>query len=136
MNEIVILLCSLVAGGCGYLVVTFWMSPILRYLEIRHDVTSDLIFFANVITADNLCDEFKERYNTRKKQNRKHAAEMAACFYRLPCWYKWWIERRGEKPIIASRNLIGLSNCNTHDSAEIHIQELKRSLKIDPELDI
>ena len=136
MKEVVILLCSLVAGGCGYLVVTFWMSPILRYLQIRHDVTSDLIFFANVISADNVCDELKERHITRREQNRKHAAEMAACYYRLPKWYKRLLERREEKPLIASRNLIGLSNCNTHESADPHIQWLKKSLRIDPELDI
>ena len=136
MKEIVILLCSLVAGGCGYLAVTFWMNPILRYLQIRHEVTSDLIFFANVITDDNLCDEFKQRHRTRQQQNRKHAAEMAASYYRLPCWYKWWLERREEKPLIASRNLIGLSYCNTHESADTHVQWLKKSLKIDPKLDV
>lgn len=136
MKETVILLCSLIAGGCGYLVVTFWMNPILRYLQLRHEVTSDLIFFANVITTDDLCDELKERHNTRRRQNRKHAAEMAACYYRLPHWYKWLLERREEKPLIASSSLIGLSNCNTHDSAKIHIQWLEKSLKIDPKHDV
>jgi hypothetical protein len=136
MKEVIILLLSLIAGGCGYLVVTFWMSPILRYLQIRHEVTSDLIFYANVISADNVCDELKQRHEARQESNRKHAAEMAACYYRLPKWYKWLLKWRDENPLVASRHLIGLSNCSTHESADPHIQWLKKSLRIDPQLDV
>jgi hypothetical protein len=130
MNEIIFLLLSLIAGGCGYLIITFWMSPILRYLQIRHEVTSDLIFYADVISADNVCDELKKRHEARQESNRKHAAEMAACYYRLPKWYKWLLKRRDENPLVASRELIGLSNCSTEESAYSHIQRLKKALRI------
>ncbi len=136
MKEVIILLCSLVAGGFGYLIVTFWLSPILRYLQIRHEVTSDLIFYANVISAENVCDELKQRHEERRVSNRKHAAEMAACYYRLPSWYRWLLKRREEDPIKASKNLIGLSNSSTCDQADTHLKWLKKSLCIAEELDI
>ncbi len=136
MKEVIILLCSLVAGGCGYLIVTFWMSPILRYLQIRHEVTSDLIFYANVIGSENLCDEPKQRNEERKVSNRKHASEIAACYYRLPKWYRWLLRRREEDPIKASRNLIGLSNSNTADQAAPHLGWLKKSLCIIKDVDV
>jgi hypothetical protein len=137
MKETLILLCSLVAGGCGYLVVTFWMNPILRYLQIRHEVTSDLIFFANIIILDELGDDdLKKRHSTRQEHNRKHAAEMVACYYRLPHWYKRLLELRQEMPCNASSNLIGLSNCKNRETAETHIKCLKENLKLDPKLDV
>ena len=136
MKEVALLICSLIAGAGGYLVSKFWMDSILRYLNIRHEVTSDLVFYANVLSKDNLCDEYKERHRTRREHNRRHAAEMAACYYRLPCWYKYWIEHRGHKPLIASRHLIGLSNSSNEDQADIHIQWLRKSLGLSTEEDV
>ena len=135
MKEVIILLFSLIAGGFGYLIVSFWINPILRYIQIRHDVTSDLIFYANVISPDNLDAKLKERYEERIDSNRRHAAEIAACYYRLPKLYQAWLKKKGEDPLVASKNLIGLSNCNL-DTADHHIQWLKKSLRLDRKLDI
>ena len=38
--DIVILLLSLIAGGCGYLVITFCIEPILRYRQ--HTIENEL----------------------------------------------------------------------------------------------
>jgi hypothetical protein len=111
------------------------MDPILRYLQIRHEVTSDLIFFANVISGENVSEALKGRYQERKKSNRKHAAEIVACSYRLPSWYRWLLKRRREDPFMASKNLIGLSNSSTDIQAEKHLESLKKSLCIARELD-
>ena len=136
MKEVLLLVFSIIAGAGGYLISKFWMDSILRYLDVRHEVTSDLVFYANVISKYDVCDEYKERYRTRQEHNRRHAAEMAACYYRLPWWYKHWIEHRGQKPLTASRNLIGLSNSNTEDQTDIHIQRLRKSLGLNPIDDI
>lgn len=136
MKEVAILLLSLAAGGCGYLVVTFWMAPILRYLQIRHDVTADLIFFANVIDPSFVNDRLKERHEVGAETYRRHAAEMAASYYRLPSWYRRILKRRGECPLTASKNLIRLSNCSKPQDADPHIQWLKKSLRLASELDL
>jgi hypothetical protein len=61
---------------------------------------------------------------------------MTASFYRLPAWYKKLLQLRGEDPLVASKNLIVLSNSSNSESAEPHISRLKKSLRIAPELDI
>jgi hypothetical protein len=136
MKEVGTLMLSLVAGGCGYLVVTFWMSPILRYLQIRHDVTSDLIFFENVMNLSFTNDRLKERHEVGSEKFRRHAAEIAACYYRLPRWYRAILNRRGEDPLKASKNLIGLSNSSKPGQADPHIQWLKKSLCLAEEIDL
>jgi len=136
MREIAILILGLAAGGCGYLIVTFWMAPILRYLQIRHDVTAGLIFFANVIDPSFVNERLKERHEVGAETYRRHAAEMAASYYRLPCWYRHVLKRRGEDPLTASKNLIGLSNCSKPQDADPHIQWLKKNLGLAPELDL
>ncbi len=136
MKETLILLLSIVAGGCGYLIVTFWSNPILRYLQIRHDVTSDLIFYANVVSGANINEELLKRHDARRVSNRKHAAEMTASYYRLPRWYRYILKKRNENPIEASKNLIGLSNSITNDQATPHLMRIKISLCLAAELDI
>lgn len=136
MKEVAILLLSLVTGGCGYLIVTFWMAPILRYLQIRHEVTSDLIFYANVIDLSILDDRLKERHEVGVEAYRRHAAEIAASYYRLPRWYRLLLKRRGEEPVTASKNLIGLSNCAKSADAYPHIRSVMKNLRIAPEIDL
>lgn len=129
MQEITLLIFSLIAGGSGYLIVTFWMNPILRYLQIRHEVTSDLIFYANVMDESSplLGDELKQRAKERRVLNRKHASEIAACYYRLPWWYKkYFLKRRNEDPLQASKHLIGFSN----SSDDKHVPALKKVLNL------
>jgi len=130
MKESALLIFSLCAGVLGYLIVTFWMNPILRYLQIRHEVTSDLIFYANVMHESLLGDELKERANKRRVSNRKNASEIAACYYRLPRWYKKvFLKRRNEDPLQASRNLIGLSN-SSNETYDKHVTALKKALNL------
>jgi len=131
MKEVALLIFSLLAGGAGYLIVTFWMDPVLRYLQIRHEVTSDLLFYSNVMHEDSLGDELKQRAKDRRVANRKHASEMSACYYRLPWWYKkFFLNRRNEDPLRASRSLIGLSN-SSNQTYDKHIEVLKKALNLE-----
>jgi len=131
--DIVSPLLCLIAGGCGYLAVTFWMQPILRYIQIRFEVTSDVVFYANVINPRLVNDRLKERHEAGSEAHRRHAAEIVACFYRLPRWYRFILRRRGEDPLTASRNLVGLSNCSNAREAEPYVRFLKESLRIPQE---
>ena len=135
MEKIALLLFSLIAGGSGYLIATFWMNPIMRYLQIRHEVTSDLIFYANVMHECLLGDRLQERADERRVSNRKHASEIAACYYRLPWWYKkYFLEKRHEDPLMASKNLIGLSN-SSNETYTGHVSALKSALNLN-DLDV
>lgn len=129
-SDLLILVLGILAGGVSFLIVQLWMNPLLRYLDIKHQVTSDLVFYVNVINADGLNVEMQQRHRARKEQNRKHAAEIRASYYRLPWWYKRYLEYRNENPVQASKALVGLSNTNEYDLGNRYTESLRKSLRI------
>jgi hypothetical protein len=130
MCEFLFPIIGLFAGGVGYLIVNFWMTPLLKYLEIKHQVTSDLVFYANVINANGMNERMEKLLLERRESNRKHAAEIRASFFRLPKWYRYILCSRNEDPVAASKNLICLSNTHEEDQATKVINTLKKNLNI------
>jgi hypothetical protein len=134
MEGFSIFILGLIAGGLGYLLVTFWFSPIIRYRNVKHEILSDLIFFANVINAGGLSARLKDRLDRRIEANRRHSAELTACFFELPLWYKKWMERKNENPQEASQELMGLSNTYDFNSADNRIVRIKKSLRFETKI--
>jgi len=127
---------GIMAGGISYHVISFWMNPLLRYLDIKHQVTSDLVFYANVIDASGLNEVMQERRRERQDQNRKHAAEKRASYYRLPRWYRFYLRKfTTEDPVCASRMLIGLSNSGEVVDGEKFMPKLSKCLRIPDSID-
>ena len=98
MCEFWIALIGVAAGATGFLMATFWFQPILRYRDLKAQILSDLIFYANVIKADDLNEEMKKRGWARVETNRRHSADLAASFHYLPRLYLRILRKRGEMP--------------------------------------
>lgn len=130
MREFLVALIGIVAGGFGYLIVTFWIRPIVRYLDVKHQVLSDLIFYASAINADGMNENIKTRVLYRIEANKRHSADLTACHVDLPFWYKWCLEQRKESPEAAATHLMGLSNTSDHDAAGKRIDKIKEHLRI------
>lgn len=130
MNEYYIFLMSLVAGGIGYLFVTFHMRPSLRYIDLKHQICSDLIFYANAIDDTGMNDDVKEKVLKRIEANRRHSSELTACYIDLPFWHKCYIKCRKHCPEKASKNLMGLSNTREDMAAAGRIDIIKSCLGI------
>jgi hypothetical protein len=60
MEQFWITLLSIVAGAGGYLIATFWVRPILRYKDLKYQIASDLVFFANAIELQKLDGSLRE----------------------------------------------------------------------------
>lgn len=131
MKEFFMFLLGLIAGGLGYLIVTFHFTPIIRYLNTKHDILSDLIFFANATNAEGLNEKMKERLERRIESNRRHSSELTACYFDLPFWYKKWLEYKNENPQDASTNLMGLSNTFDFDVVDKRVEKIKKLLRFD-----
>lgn len=116
-EKLLAVLIGIAFGAIGYWVTTFWMKPILSYRELRIKVFADFIFYAQVVNATGLNDKMKQLYEDRILSNRRHSADLAACITELPCWYLWWLHRRGQNPEIAAGHLIGYSNTDEYDQA-------------------
>lgn len=130
LDKLIVVLISILSGAGGYLITTFWFQPILRYREIKHNVFSDLIFYANAINSDGMNEVMKDRMEKRIEANRRHSAALYACYKDLPIWYRKWLERSGEDPVSAASDLLGLSNTFEFDSAEKRLEKIKKNLKI------
>lgn len=130
MDQFWITLLSIAAGAAGYLMTTFWVRPILRYRDIKYEVASDLVFFANAIELQRGDGSLREDTLARMDANRRHAADLAAINCELPAWYRYWLERRKEDSKLASSELIGLSNASNRDEAKERIKNVKVHLRI------
>ena len=130
MNHFWSTLLSIMAGAMGYLIATFWVRPILRYRDIKSQVASDLVFFANAIELQKLDGSCREDTLQRKDANRRCAADLKAIYFELPGWYRLLLKWRSENPGEASSELIGLSNSSSRDEAKDCIQKVKGYLRL------
>jgi hypothetical protein len=130
MEQIWITLLSIVAGAGGYLIATFWVRPILRYKDLKYEIASDLVFFANAIELQKLDGSLREDTLTRKDANRRRASDLAAIYDYLPAGYRRWLQKHKEDPKRASSELIGLSNELDVKEAKRRIQSIKACLRI------
>jgi len=127
-DEMQSLLIGLAAGATGYLIVTFWLQPILRYREIRERVHSDLIYYADATNADGLNDEMKERMWARVSANRRHSSDLRAIFGSLPWFYRKYLAIRGYNPEEVAKDLMGLSNTFKHEDVDTRVKRIRAGL--------
>ena len=129
-DKLISVLVGVVAGAVGYWVTTFWMKPILRYRELRTQVLSDLIYFAQVINAEGLNERMQKLYEERIEANRRSSADLTACLLELPRWYKAVLRCRGCNPAGAAQDLMGFSNTTDYDAAAKRVERIKAALCI------
>jgi len=134
-DKLFAVLVGTVAGAVGYWISTFWMKPILQYLELRTKVFSDFIFYAQVVNAEGLNERMKELYEERITSNRRNSADLAACLLGLPSWYKLWLRCKGQSPEKAVAHLIGYSNTTDYEAAEKRVRAIKKALGIKSDLE-
>ena len=128
MEAFLITLLSVGAGALGYLVVTFWVQPILRYRELKYRVTADLVFFANAMELQKQDGTLREDTLERKDSNRRCASELKAIYSDLPLSYRLLLKTRKESPVEASKDLIGLSNSSSWEDGLEYERGLRKNL--------
>jgi hypothetical protein len=130
MREFLVVVISIASGGLGYLFATFWIRPILRYLNVKHQVLSDLIFYASAINADGMNENIRTRMLNRIEANKRCSADLTACYIDLPFWYIWFLKKHKESPEAVATQLMGLSNTSDYESAHKQIDKIKEHLRI------
>lgn len=131
MEQFLITLLSIAAGAVGYLIVTFWVQPILRYRDIRYRVIADLVFFANALELLKTDGSFRKDTEQRQENNRRCASDFEAIVCYLPSGYRWWLKWRDENPMKASKGLFGLATSNDSENAKHYIAEIRKHLKLE-----
>jgi hypothetical protein len=122
---------SFVSGSLGYLILQFWIRPILGYKKIKNKVELTIKYYYKSKNNKNIGEKIKSQMKERSKTNRQNSVELSASYNEnLPNWYKMLLDSRGESPIDASKHLMILSNTSNYDHAEKHIEGIKNYLKI------
>lgn len=113
-------LISFVVGAIAYIIIQFWIRPILQFKKVKKKVISVLHTFDRTTTLKN------QGPNTdRSKLLRQYSMELSDCYnIDLPYWYKLLLDSRKESPVEASRHLMSLANITHHQDAKKHIDKI------------
>ena len=131
MNPIILLVAGLsfFVGMFGYVLIYFWLRPVIGYRKVKHRLVKDL----NAITypEEGQPQVPEQDLKTRKAVLKKHASAVTAVYEeRLPDWYKLTLTRRGESPMDAAKHLMALANIQNPQHAAKRIAQIKASLQI------
>ncbi len=127
----VVAIISFISGALGYIIIQFWIRPILGYKKIKNKVALNIKYYNNSKNNKDIGEKIKSQMKEWSKANRQNSVELSESYNgNLPVWYKILLKSRGESPIDASKHLMTLSNTRNYDHAEKHIEEIKNYLKI------
>ncbi len=127
----VVAIISFISGSFGYIILQFWLRPILGYKKIKNKVALAIKYYYKSKNDKDIGEKIKSQMKEWSKANRQNSVELSASYNEnLPNWYKMLLDSRGESPIDASKHLMILSNTSNYDHAEKHIEGIKNYLKI------
>jgi len=122
---------SFISGALGYIIVQFWIRPILGYRKTKNKIALTIKYYYKSKDNENIGEKIKLQMKDWVKANRKNSVELSSSYNEnLPNWYKIILDSRGESPIDASNHLMILSNTRNYDHMEKHMKEIKNYLKI------
>jgi hypothetical protein len=122
---------SFVSGALGYIILKFWVRPILGYQKIKNKVVLTTKYYYEFKNNEAIGEKTELQMKDWVKANRQNSVELSESYNEnLPNWYKMLLDSRGESPIDASNHLMILSNTRNYDHMEKHIKEIKNYLKI------
>ena len=127
----VVVIISFFSGALGYMIVQFWIRPILGYHKIKHKIGLTIKYYNKSKDNEDIGEKIKLQMKEWTKANRQNSVELSASYNEnLPNWYKMLLNSRGESPIDASKHLMILSNTRNYGHMEKHIEKIKNYLKI------
>ena len=128
----IVAIISFFFGIFGYVITQFWLRPILRYRQLKRQVASDLAGYAMAETIEGGDKKRGQQTRDRLAAIRQHSDELSSSYsYDLPPWYRLVLQRRGESPVEASKQLMKLSNTRNPEHAEGHVGKIRACLKIE-----
>jgi len=122
---------SFVSGFLGYIIIQFWIRPILGYKRIKNKVALSIKYYNKSKNNEDVGKKLNLQKKDWGKANKQNSVELSESYNgNLPDWYKILLKSRGESPVDASKHLMILSNISNYDHAEKHIEEIKNYLGI------
>ena len=122
---------SFVAGLLGYIIVRFWIKPIVRYTstkrKLNHELTRSLAQMSE--TAGSEKKKVKNRSKPALRDTRKYTMTLASCYgEEIPYWYRLLLDSRGESPTEALGLLTNLSKIRDHEQIKDRIDRARKKM--------
>jgi len=124
-------LLSFIIGCLGYIIVQFWILPVIRYKRIKRKISKTILGYSEATTSERKGGKSGPPSQDIMKSLRQCSVELSEIYNNdLPHWYKMVLANRNETPIDASKYLMTLGNIRNGFHAEKHLHEIKTDLKI------
>jgi hypothetical protein len=117
-------------GAFGYVIVQFWILPIIKYRSIRKRVIQNLADYLNSFNQEDEGENFHGVINRKAEEMRRHNLDLTECFNSsLPAWYKMLLRSRGEFPEKIANHLMALSNTRDYNHARNRMEKIRQVFK-------
>lgn len=126
----IVALISFVSGALGYIILKFWIRPILGYRKLRRRILSDLRDFDPAESSKDAAvgSGRKKEWETAI---RTLGAELTDHYnYDLPRWYRMVLQQRGENPVEASKHLLKLPSTPRGEDAKRQLEKVRACLGV------
>ena len=122
---------SFVLGILGYIVVRFWVLPIVRYIGIKSRFASDSKALLNMLQTEQKHNTKDSKIKDRKISLRRHSSDLVSIYQNeMPYWYRLYLESKKEDPLEAANASMRLSNTHQLEHASRQADEIKKYLRL------
>jgi hypothetical protein len=124
---------SFAAGMFGYIIVRFWIIPIVKYKKLRRRLLSELDTYRASLPDDGAAKLKSAGARKRLLDLRRTGIELLSVHDgELPYWYRLMLMSRKESPAAAADPLLRLENMPTSGQARQCIEAIGGSLGAQP----
>lgn len=123
---------SFILGACGYIIIRYWIIPIMRYKKNKADLKQHLQ------TCIRGLPEGAEGKSMKKALEKKSLQEIRRLGMKLveihdvdlPYWYRLVLMTRKESPLNAREPILKLENMQSAHQAKQCVADISRHLRI------
>jgi len=122
---------SFVIGLLGYIVVRFWIKPIVRYTTTKRKLNHELTRYLAQIseTAGTEKKKVKNRSKPALRGARKYTMTLSSCYgEEIPYWYRLLLDSREESPTEALGLLTNLSKIRDEEQIKGRIAHARKKM--------
>ena len=122
-------LASFIAGACGYIIIRFWILPIVRYRRLKTELRHHLGKLYGLLPEEDTQAPIAAMGKKRLKEMRRRMMRLVDLHdHDLPYWYRLVLVTRQESPQQASETALRLENLPTTGQARHCLEEIGRHL--------
>ncbi len=122
---------SFVIGMFGYIIIRFWLLPIVRYIRVKSRFALELRALLNMLQTEKSQNTENSKIKNRQVSLRLQSSNLVSIYQNeLPYWYRLYLESKKEQPLEAAESSMRLSNTHKLEHAIRQTDEIKNLLRL------